>query len=64
MFVGDIKLYLTNNFGNVNITLTFVSLNSCKENISFYLEIRCLVIFMLHLWIHYKVTCNIYFIKP
>jgi hypothetical protein len=45
VFLGDIKVSLTNNRSNLNVTLTFMSLNSCKEKF-FYLEIHSLDIAM------------------
>jgi hypothetical protein len=42
VFLGDIKIYMNNNRSNLNVTLIFVSLNSCKD--FFYLEIRFIVI--------------------
>jgi hypothetical protein len=44
VFLGDKTLYLTNNRSNLNVTLTIMNLNICKENIFFCnLEIRSLL---------------------
>jgi hypothetical protein len=42
VFLGDIKLYISNNHSNLNVALTFMRIDSCKEN-TFYLEIPSLV---------------------